>query len=74
MAKIGRTENSYTDPGSKFPEYSENDSHFAVAPQKTSVFDEKLYFGSLTNFQKVIKKIWEFKNYEISIKQENYKI
>ena len=44
MAKIRATENSYTDPGSKFHEYSENDSHFAVAPQKTSVFDEKLYF------------------------------
>ena len=39
MAKIRATENSYTDPGSKFHEYSENDSNFAVAPQKTSVFD-----------------------------------
>ena len=74
MAKIGRTENSYTVPGSKFPEYSENDRHFAVAPPKTSVFDEKLYFGSLTNFQKVIFQKNKKINIEISIKHENYKI
>ena len=48
------TENLYTDPGSIFLEYAWSFNHFAIALQKTSVFDEKLYFGSLTNFKKVI--------------------
>ena len=44
IGKIGRTENLYPVPGSKFPEDSHCNHHFATALQKTQVFDEKLYF------------------------------
>ena len=35
IAKIGRAENLGTVPDSKFPEYSNCNHHFAIAPQKT---------------------------------------
>ena len=44
-----RTEISYPVPKSIFLGDSRCDHHFAVALQKTAVFDEKLYFWSLTN-------------------------
>ena len=43
MAKIGRTEMLYPVLGSIFSEFSHSDDHFAIALQKTSVFNEKLY-------------------------------
>ena len=54
MVKIIRTEFVIPVLGSKFLEYSHCDDHFVIALQKTSVFDENLYFWSLTNFKKVI--------------------
>ena len=54
MAKKNRTENLYPVPGSIFLEYAWSNNHFAISLQKTSVFYEKLYFWSLTNFKKCV--------------------
>ena len=54
MVKKIRTEFLIPVLGSKFLEYSHCDDHFVIALQKTSVFNENLYFWSLTNFKKVI--------------------
>ena len=53
MVKQIRTEILNPVLGSFFLEYSHSDDHFAISLQKRSVFDEKLYFESLTNFKKV---------------------
>ena len=44
MAKKNRTEMLNTDYGSKFLEDSHCNNNFPIALQKTSVFNEKLYF------------------------------
>ena len=62
MAKKIRTENSYPVLVSKLSEYAQSNHHFAIALQKTAVFDEKLYFWSLTNFKKVIFQIYKKKH------------
>ena len=61
MAKQIRTENLYTVPGSKFLKYACGNHHFARSLQKITVFNEKLYVWSLTNFKKMIFwKLWNF--------------
>ena len=55
IAKISRTENLYPVLGSIFSEYSLCNHNFAVALQKSSIFDEKLYFSSLPFFG-ILKK------------------
>ena len=52
MAKKIRTENLKSDPGSKFLEYAHCNHHFVISLQKIAVFDEKLYFCSLTHKNK----------------------
>ena len=56
MAKQIRTDHLKSDPGSKFLEYARGAHHFAISLQQISVFDEQLYFWSLTWLKQV--KIW----------------
>ena len=44
-------------PNSKFSEFSHCDDHFAIAPQKTAVFQQKLTIDSLSNSKHMQKNM-----------------
>ena len=65
MAKMSRTENLYTDPGSIFLEYAWSNHHFAISLQKQQFLMKNCIFNPVN-----IKKNENSENYKFSKKNE----